>query len=236
MVLTKRDGNYESQKISAIFNNGPAECFQVTIDSGTTITGTAPHRLCLHNGLWRPISELVIGDKLMRSEEPSPGDIIVDIRPIGVRETIDICVPPYHNFIANGIVSHNSQKILGTEGHWEVLNEGDSDVEGDMLSAKDQLIRLYPTPKGAFPVVVLYIPVVNHFRSPQARMLVYDMMLAEARIAVGSARRKITGMPTPDGGSINYDGSDLIQEGETAKEKLLEQAINLGEPLGVHMW
>jgi hypothetical protein len=129
-----------------------------------------------------------------------------------------------------------SQKILGTEGHWEVINEGKSTVEGDALSAKDQLIRLYPTPKGAFPVVVLYLPIVTHFRSPQARQLVYDMMVAEARIALGSARRKISGMPTPDGGSINYDGSDLVQEGEQAKEKLIENAINLGEPLGVWQW
>jgi hypothetical protein len=129
-----------------------------------------------------------------------------------------------------------SQKVLGTEGHWEVINEGNSHVEGDSLSAKDQLIRLYPTPKGAFPVVVLYIPVINYFRSPQARMICYDMMLAEARIAVGSARRKISGMPTPDGGSISYDGSDLVQEGEKMKDEILEKARQLGEPDGVYLW
>lgn len=129
-----------------------------------------------------------------------------------------------------------SQKILGTEGHWEVIGEGTSNVTDDQLSAKDQVIRLYPTPKGAFPVVVLYIPVVNHFRSPQARTICYDMMLAEAKIAVGSARRKVAGMPTPDGGSINYDGSDLVQEGEKMKEEIVKRAIELGEPLGPHMW
>lgn len=123
-----------------------------------------------------------------------------------------------------------SQKILGTEGHWEVINEGNSNVTGDALSAKDQLIRLYPTPKGAFPVVVLYVPVITHFRSPQARMVCYDMMLAEAKIAVGSARRKINGMPTPDGGSISYDGSDLCQEGEKMKEEIIQKALHLGEP------
>ncbi len=129
-----------------------------------------------------------------------------------------------------------SQKVLGTEGHWEVINEGNSNAQGDQLSSKDQLIRLYPTPKGAFPVVVLYIPVVNHFRSPQARMIAYDMMLAEAKIAVGSARRKINGMPTPDGGSISYDGGDLISEGEKMKEEIIKRAYELGEPLMVHTW
>lgn len=129
-----------------------------------------------------------------------------------------------------------SQKILGTEGHWEVINEGNSTVDGDSLSSKDQLIRLYPTPKGAFPVVVLYVPVVNHFRSPQARQICYDMMLAEAKTVVGMARRKISGMPTPDGGSISYDGSDLVQEGNKEKEEIINRALNLGEPMGFHMY
>jgi hypothetical protein len=129
-----------------------------------------------------------------------------------------------------------SQKVLGTEGHWEVINEVEGSGEGDSLSAKDQLIRLYPTPKGAFPVVVLYLPVINHFRSPQARQLTYDLMLAEARIALGSARRKINGLPTPDGGSISYDGGDLISEGEEAKKEILEKAIQLGEPMGFWLW
>lgn len=129
-----------------------------------------------------------------------------------------------------------SQKVLGTEGHWEVINEGRSNVEGDSLSAKDQLIRLYPTPKGAFPVVVLYIPIVNHFRSPSARTICYEMMEAEMKCAVGMSRRKVTGMPTPDGGTINYDGADLVQEGTEQKEKTIEKAINLGEPLMVHLW
>jgi hypothetical protein len=129
-----------------------------------------------------------------------------------------------------------SQKVLGTEGHWEVINEGTSDVQGDTLSAKDQLIRLYPTPKGAFPVVVMYVPVVNHFRSAQARMITYEMMEAEAMIAVGMARRKIQGMPTPDGGTITYDGAELVQEGQKAKEEIVDRAIKMGEPLGIHLW
>lgn len=129
-----------------------------------------------------------------------------------------------------------SQKILGTEGHWEVINEGSSDAQGDSLSSKDKMIRLYPTPKGAFPVVVMYIPVIDHFRSPQARKVCYDMMLAEAKCVLGHSRRKIQGMPTPDGGSISYDGSDLVQEGEKMKVELIDMAIKLGEPMGFWLW
>ncbi len=129
-----------------------------------------------------------------------------------------------------------SQKILGTEGHWEVINEGNSQVDGDSLSAKDQLIRLYPTPKGSFPVLVLYVPTVQHFRSPQARELCYDLMLAEAKMIVGSIRRKVSGMPTPDGGSLSLDGAELVQEGQKAKDEIINKAIALGEPLGVHVY
>jgi hypothetical protein len=129
----------------------------------------------------------------------------------------------------------SSQKILGTEGHWEVINEGNSNADGDSLSAKDQLIRLYPTPKGSFPVTVLYIPVVSHFRSPQARQLAYDMMLAEAKIALGNARRKLSGIPTPDGGSLSLDGGELVSSGEKEREDILKKAINLGEPMPIVM-
>tara|TARA_R110000751_G_scaffold60240_2_gene125895 strand:- start:804 stop:1565 length:762 start_codon:yes stop_codon:yes gene_type:complete len=122
-----------------------------------------------------------------------------------------------------------SQKVLGTEGHWEVIGE----VDGE---SKDQLIRLYPTPKGSYPVVVMYTPIVNHFRSPQAKQLASDMMLAEAKVMLGSARRKITGIPTPDGGSISYDGGDLVAEGIKEKEEIIEKAFQLGEPLGIVKW
>jgi len=122
-----------------------------------------------------------------------------------------------------------SQKVLGTEGHWEVLNEGG---EGP----SKQLIRLYPTPKGVFPVTVLYYPVVTHFRSPQAKKLCMDMMLAEAKVTVGMARRKIANMPSPTGGNLQTDGEALVQEGNKELEEIAEKATKMGEPLGVHMW
>lgn len=122
-----------------------------------------------------------------------------------------------------------SQKILGTEGHWEVINEGG---EGPGR----QLIRLTPTPKGVFPVVVLYYPVVTHFRSPQAKKLCMDMVLAEAKVAVGMARRKIANMPSPTGGNLQTDGDALVQEGNKERDEIAEKATKMGEPLGVFYW
>jgi len=123
-----------------------------------------------------------------------------------------------------------SAKILSTEGSFEVINE----TSGG--GPTEQLIRLYPTPKGSYPVVVVYYPVVTAFRSPIARKLTMDMALAEAKQVLGASRRKITGMPSPDGGSIQYDGESLVQEGIKEAEDIILRAINLGEPLRIHCW
>lgn len=127
----------------------------------------------------------------------------------------------------------HSAKILGVEGRWEVIGEVEGDVIDDQLDAAQQRIRLIPTPKSAFPVVVVYLPCINNFRSPQARKLTYDYVEAETRIALGMARRKIQGVPTPDGGTLTYDGEALVKEGEELKEKVLQEALHQGEPLGI---
>lgn len=118
-----------------------------------------------------------------------------------------------------------SQRILGTEGHWEVINEGG---EGPT----NQLIRLYPVPKGVFPVIVLYYPIVTHFRSPQARKVCMDMILAEAKGVLGNIRRKMANMPSPTGGNLQTDGDALVQESQKELEEITQKAIHLGEPLG----
>lgn len=122
-----------------------------------------------------------------------------------------------------------ASKILGTEGHWEVLGEGDG-------GPGDQKIRLYPTPKGAYQVVVMYMPVVNKFRSPQAKLIANELLLAEAKCMVGAVRRKIAGIPMPDGGSLALDGDALAQEGKEEKEAIIQKAIYLGEPLPIGKW
>lgn len=123
-----------------------------------------------------------------------------------------------------------SQKELGTYGTWEVINEG---KDGD---ATQQKIRLYPTPKGAFPVLVLYIPVVTAFRSPQARQILMDAILAEAKTVLGTIRRKIANMPSPTGGTLSLDGEALIAEGNKELEDITKKAIELGEPMPVIIW
>lgn len=112
-----------------------------------------------------------------------------------------------------------SQKILGTEGRWEWLG--------------DERIRLYPTPKGTFPVLVLYVPPIGQFRTPQARQLAADMMVAEAKIVLGNARSKFTNIPDPAGGSLTMNGAELKKEGEEEKKEIVDRANRLAEPLPI---
>ena len=113
-----------------------------------------------------------------------------------------------------------SQKVLGTDGGWEIVNEGD----------KLQIL-LKPTPKGSFPVVVRYLPCVTHMKLPSPKEVVTRYLIAEAKIIIGHTRRKMT-IPSPDGGTLNLDGDALVGEGREEKKEVLELALQLGEPLG----
>jgi len=115
-----------------------------------------------------------------------------------------------------------SQRILGTEGQWEL--------------AGDQKIRLYPTPRGSFPVVIQYIPTVGSFKTPESREITKRMLVAEAKIILGNARSKFGGIPTPDGGTLNLNGDALRTEGQEEKKQALEDAINVGQPLPIITW
>ena len=110
-----------------------------------------------------------------------------------------------------------SQRVLGTDGSWEVTG--------------DNKIRLKPTPKGSFPVVVRYLPSVNDFQIPTHKEVCTRAIIAEAKIILGHTRRKIT-IPSPDGGSLTLDGDALVHEGKEEKEGIIELALSLGEPLG----
>lgn len=115
-----------------------------------------------------------------------------------------------------------AQRILGTEGQWEVKG--------------NNRIRLFPTPRGSFPVVIEYFPTVSQFRTPWAKEITKRAMVAEAKIILGNARSKFGGIPSPDGGTLNLNGDAMRTEGQTEKDKAVQDAILHGEPLPILMW
>lgn len=116
-----------------------------------------------------------------------------------------------------------SQRILGTEGQWE-------------FKVSTNTIRLFPIPKGTFPVVIKYIPIVESFNSPQAREVTYRAILAQLKQALGYARRHIGSVPSPDGGQVALDGDQLIAEGKEEYEAAVQEAMKQGEPLRPYLW
>ena len=112
-----------------------------------------------------------------------------------------------------------SQRILATEGQWE-LKGGNK-------------IRLFPTPRSSHPVFVEYIPIVTRLPNPTAKEILKRKLVAEAKIILGNARSKFGNIPAPDGGSLQLNGDALRQEGEAERKQALEDAIKLGEPLGI---
>lgn len=115
-----------------------------------------------------------------------------------------------------------SQRVLGTEGQWEFKG--------------DNKIRLIPTPRGSYTVVIEYIPIVNRFPNATSKEITKRMLVAEAKIILGNARSKFGNIPAPDGGSLSLNGSELRTEGQAEKAQCITDALLLGEPLPIVMW
>ena len=61
------------------------------------------------------------------------------------------------------------------------------------------------------------------------KLLAMDMLLAESMIMLGSARGKFSGIPSPDGGSMSFDGSELRQKGQELRDKIMQDAMLLSD-------
>ncbi|MBI1727525.1 MAG: hypothetical protein HYR50_09660, partial [Candidatus Rokubacteria bacterium] len=113
------DMKIRKRRVLKATSSGPRMVYRVRTVSGRTITMTAEHPLLTMDG-WRPLHDLrpddlvaslhVSGvDELMRCEGADVcWDRIAVITPVGVCETYDLSVEGDHNFIANGLVVHNS--------------------------------------------------------------------------------------------------------------------------------
>jgi len=108
-----------------------------------------------------------------------------------------------------------STRILGNEGHWDIINDGNNNLR----------IRLAPVPKGIFPVVVIYTPIITQWKTGSNRKIIMDYCLAEAMIALGNARAK-KAIPSPDGSSVTFD-SAIRDKGWELREKVIEEAQKL---------
>lgn len=90
-----------------IVYSGLREVYKLTLDDGHFLKCTADHEVLSSIGMIR--ADLALGNRIMVSSGKYSKAISFEY--LGVEPTYDIqCQAPYHNFVANGIVIHNSGK------------------------------------------------------------------------------------------------------------------------------
>ena len=102
---------FDSRPVTKIFNNGVKEVWRVTTMGGKEIVATLNHKLCVGRNQYTPISQLKLGSQIitMELDKYAAYDRIVKHEYMGAIQTYDFEVEEFHNYVANGIVSHNSK-------------------------------------------------------------------------------------------------------------------------------
>jgi len=113
------DGMIRPHLIDQIVKTGKKIVWNITLEGGGSITASDEHHF-LVSGTWKPLHKIVAGDYLETTEFMETmlrrkngfytrREKIEEIKCFGEQETYDIIMDgPPHNYIANGIVVHNS--------------------------------------------------------------------------------------------------------------------------------
>lgn len=110
-VLTRDDeGIYVSRDVILEHRNGVKETYRVKLENGLYVDCTSNHPFLIQE-TWKSIEDgLKVGDLAVTFEHGEAP--IASISYLGQQETFDIGVEEYHNYIANGIVVHNTGKCI----------------------------------------------------------------------------------------------------------------------------
>lgn len=122
----------ELHQVLDVVYSGKKECLEIKLDNGLKLRGTPDHRVLTRAG-WAEFREL-LGKEVATEKVHPQTDIkfqkVISVEEFGELDTYDIqCLPPHHNFVANGIVVHNSGKstlwALFEAAIFSVTPEGD---------------------------------------------------------------------------------------------------------------
>ena len=132
-------------KIKEVFKTGVKPVYKVTLQNGKTITATKDHKFFSKGGFKR-LEDLRVGDSVGVNGQPCyksldwlssakraciaeysitlKWSMIKSIEYAGEQETYDMEINhPSHNYVANGIITHNSQRYAIPEYNEELLRE-----------------------------------------------------------------------------------------------------------------
>jgi replicative DNA helicase len=123
VMALDESGKLVKAQASKVWLTGHKAIFRLSTASGCSIRATANHPFRVQEG-WRPLDALKAGDRIalprtkagtpvpMDGKLPESADIFWDtirhILPDGEEDVYDMTVPGLHNFVANGIIVHNS--------------------------------------------------------------------------------------------------------------------------------
>jgi DNA polymerase III subunit alpha len=101
-------------EVTNVAENGIKDTYEIKTRSGRMITTTDNHPFRTIEG-WKELKNIHTGEKVAvarvtetRTESQVYWDEVVSIEHKGVEMTYDLTVPPYHNFVANDFIVHNS--------------------------------------------------------------------------------------------------------------------------------
>jgi replicative DNA helicase len=108
------DWEMEPRRLVKAFPSGVKPVYRLRLASGYEVEATANHQFRTVTG-WTRLDQLAPGDHLAvprRISQPDKYgvrcDEVVEIVPLGAVPTFDATVEGTHNFVANGVIAHNS--------------------------------------------------------------------------------------------------------------------------------
>ena len=114
MAWDEQAGAWRVNAVTHAFCTGIKPVFRLVTRSGRAIRATANHKFLTPRG-WKRLDALTVGERL--ALPPSGDDLrglgvawsaVKSITPDGIADVYDLTVPGPHNFVANGLLVHNS--------------------------------------------------------------------------------------------------------------------------------
>ena len=121
-VLSHAAGQLVASAVTAVYRNGVRPVYRVVTESGRAITATGNHPFLTPQG-YRQLDDLGPGCEVaMHWSGPDIyWDRLAAIESQAEEETFDLTVAPYHNFVANGFVVHNSHAAAFARTTYETV-------------------------------------------------------------------------------------------------------------------
>lgn len=162
MVASYDRGRLVASKILNHINNGPDYCYEIRMTSGVTVKANERHPFLVdrHGELeWIRLKNLRAGDAIVRAYTSQSAterqsndfsrlldtyeittDRIAEIRPVESEDVYDVQVDRTENFIANGLVSHNTR--WHSDDPIGRLTDPENEFYSERLATRTKIINL----------------------------------------------------------------------------------------------